>query len=88
MYMELRGNTSAGLSKRPTAWSSTAVMNCAMLARRTVASLLPAQRVSGPAYLRQHLCFWFLRQIGVPAPATTVRVQMNGAFINSPFTAM
>ena len=39
-----------------------------------------------PAYMRQHLCFWFLDRIGVPAPFNyPVRVQMNGAFYQLAF---
>ena len=39
-----------------------------------------------PTYLRQHLSFWFLTQIGVPAPFDyPVRVQMNGEFYQLAF---
>ena len=39
-----------------------------------------------PAYIRQHLCMWFLDMIGVPTPFEyPVRLQLNGAFYQLAF---
>jgi hypothetical protein len=52
---------------------------------RTRKSALMAEYLD-PAYLRQHLSFWFLDSIGVPAPFhNPVRVQLNGQFYQLAF---
>ncbi len=87
IYMELRGNTSAGLRKK----SHRLEFNRGHELRhpgpggRVRKTSLLAEYLD-PAYLRQHLCFWFLDQIGVPAPFDyPVRVQMNGQFYQLAF---
>jgi hypothetical protein len=87
VYMELRGNTSAGLNKK----SHRLEFNRGNELRhpgasvRTRRSSLLAEYLD-PAYLRQHLCFWFLDRIGVPSPFHyPVRVQMNGQFYQLAF---
>lgn len=87
VYMELRGNTSAGLAKK----SHRLEFNRGHELRhpgpggRVRKSALLAEYLD-PSYLRQNLCFWFLDQIGVPAPFHyPVRVEMNGTFYQLAF---
>jgi hypothetical protein len=82
IYMELRGNTSAGQNKK----SHRVVFNREHRFRhlpgypRVRKTSLMAEFLD-PAYLRQHLCFWLLEQMGVPSPYFyPVRAQLNGAF--------
>lgn len=87
VYMELRGNTSAGLSKKAhrLEFNRGHELRHAGPGGRSRRSSLLAEYLD-PAYLRQHLCFWFLDRIGVPAPYNyPVRVQMNGAFYQLAF---
>ncbi|HKX61987.1 MAG TPA: lamin tail domain-containing protein, partial [Verrucomicrobiae bacterium] len=87
VYMELRGNTSAGLAKKAhrLEFNRGHELRHAGPGGRTRKSSLLAEYLD-PAYLRQHLCFWFLNQIGVPAPFDyPVRVQMNGQFYQLAF---
>jgi hypothetical protein len=87
VYMELRGNTSAGLPKKAhrIEFNRGHELRHAGPGGRTRRSSLLAEYLD-PAYLRQHLCFWFLDRIGVPAPYNyPVRVQMNGAFYQLAF---
>jgi len=87
VYMELRGNTSAGLAKKAhrLEFNRGHELRHAGPGGRTRKSSLLAEYLD-PAYLRQHLCFWFLNQIGVPAPYDyPVRVQMNGQFYQLAF---
>ena len=82
VYMELRGNTSAGLNKKShrLEFNRGHELRHAGPGPRTRKSSLLAEYLD-PAYLRQHLCFWFLNSIGVPSPFHyPVRVQMNGRF--------
>ncbi len=87
VYMELRGNTSAGLNKK----SHRLEFNRGHELRHpgpggsVRKSALLAEYLD-PTYLRQGLCFWFLDQIGVPSPFHyPVRVQMNGQFYQLAF---
>ena len=87
LYMELRGNTSAGLNKKShrLEFNRGRELRHAGPGGRTRRSSLLAEHLD-PAYLRQHLCFWFLNQIGVPAPFHyPVRVEMNGQFYQLAF---
>lgn len=87
VYMELRGNTSAGLPKKAhrLEFNRGHELRHAGPGGRSRRSSLLAEYLD-PAYLRQHLCFWFLDQIGVRAPYNyPVRVQMNGAFYQLAF---
>ncbi len=87
LYMELRGNTSAGLNKKShrLEFNRGRELRHAGPGGRTRRSSLLAEYLD-PAYLRQHLCFWFLNQIGVPAPFHyPVRVEMNGQFYQLAF---
>lgn len=87
IYMELRGNTSAGLAKKAhrLEFNRGHELRHAGPGGRTRKSSLLGEYLD-PAYLRQHLCFWFLNQIGVPAPYDyPVRVQMNGDFYQLAF---
>ncbi|MDO8349289.1 MAG: CotH kinase family protein, partial [Planctomycetota bacterium] len=87
IYMELRGNTSAGLNKKShrLEFNRDHELRHPGPGGRTRRSSLLAEYLD-PAYLRQHLSFWFLDQIGVPAPyAYPVRVQMNGQFYQLAF---
>ncbi len=82
VYMELRGNTSAGLNKKShrLEFNRGHELRHAGPGPRTRKSSLLAEYLD-PTYLRQHLCFWFLNSIGVPSPFHyPVRVQMNGRF--------
>ncbi|MBL9127513.1 MAG: lamin tail domain-containing protein, partial [Verrucomicrobiales bacterium] len=87
IYVELRGNTSAGLNKK----SHRLEFNRGHELRhpgasvRTRRSALLAEHLD-PTYLRQHLCFWFLQSIGVPSPFDyPVRVHLNGQFYQLAF---
>ncbi len=86
-YMELRGNTSAGLNKK----SHRLEFNRGYELRHpgpggsVRKSALLAEYLD-PAYLRQNLCFWFLEGIGVPSPFHyPVRVHLNGQFYQLAF---
>ena len=86
-YMELRGNTSAGLNKK----SHRLEFNRGYELRHpgpggsVRKSALLAEYLD-PAYLRQSLCFWFLDAIGVPSPFHyPVRVHLNGQFYQLAF---
>ena len=86
-YMELRGNTSAGLNKK----SHRLEFNRGYELRhpgpggKVRKSALLAEYLD-PTYLRQNLCFWFLEQIGVPSPFHyPVRVHLNGQFYQLAF---
>lgn len=86
-YMELRGNTSAGLSKKShrLEFNRGHELRHAASPRRTRRSSLLAEYLD-PAYLRQHLSFWFLDRIGVPSPFNhPVRVHLNGVFYQLAF---
>jgi hypothetical protein len=87
IYVELRGNTSAGLAKKAhrLEFNRGHELRHAGPGSRTRRSALLGEYLD-PAYLRQHLCFWFLNQIGVPAPYDyPVRVQLNGEFYQLAF---
>ena len=87
LYMELRGNTSAGLNKKShrLEFNRGRELRHAGAEDRTRKSALMAEYLD-PAYLRQHLSFWFLNSIGVPAPFhNPVRVQLNGQFYQLAF---
>jgi hypothetical protein len=82
IYMELRGNTSAGQQKK----SHRLEFNREHPFRhlpgypRLRKTSLMAEFLD-PAYIRQHLCFWLLEQMGVPSPFFyPVRAQLNGSF--------
>jgi hypothetical protein len=86
-YMELRGNTSAGLNKK----SHRLEFNRGHELRHpgpggsVRKSALLAEYLD-PAYLRQNLSFWFLDAIGVPSPFHyPVRVHLNGQFYQLAF---
>lgn len=86
-YMELRGNTSAGLNKK----SHRLEFNRGHELRhpgpggKVRKSALLAEYLD-PAYVRQNLCFWFLESIGVPSPFHyPVRVHLNGQFYQLAF---
>ncbi|HTD66987.1 MAG TPA: lamin tail domain-containing protein, partial [Candidatus Limnocylindria bacterium] len=82
VYMELRGNTSAGQAKK----SHRLVFNREHEFRHL--PQFPRVRKTSfmaefldPAYIRQHLSFWLLEQMGVPSPFFyPVRAQLNGSF--------
>jgi hypothetical protein len=87
IYMELRGNTSAGLNKK----AHRLEFNPGHTFRhpgpggRIRRSSLLAEHLD-PAFIRQHLCFWFLDQMGVPSPFDyPVRLQLNGVFYQLAF---
>lgn len=87
VYMELRGNTSAGLNKKAhrLEFMRGHELRHAGPGPRTRKSTLLAEKLD-PAYLRQHLCFWLLDLLGVPTQFDyPVRVQMNGAFYQLAF---
>ncbi|HWN97277.1 MAG TPA: LamG-like jellyroll fold domain-containing protein, partial [Methylomirabilota bacterium] len=82
VYMELRGNTSAGQAKK----SHRLVFNREHEFRhlpefpRIRKTSFMAEFLD-PAYIRQHLSFWLLEQMGVPSPFFyPVRAQLNGSF--------
>lgn len=87
VYMELRGNTSAGLAKKAhrLEFNRGHELRHAGPGGRSRKSALLAEYLD-PTYLRQHLSFWFLNQIGVPAPFNyPVHVRMNGQFYQLAF---
>ncbi len=87
VYMELRGNTSAGLNKKAhrIEFNRGHEFRHAGPGGRTRKSAFLGEHLD-PAYLRQHLCFWFLDQIGVKAPYDyPVRLQLNGQFYQLAF---
>ena len=87
VYMELRGNTSAGLNKKAhrIEFNRGHEFRHAGPGGRTRKSSFLAEKLD-PAYLRQHLCFWLLNKIGVPAPYDyPVRLQLNGQFYQLAF---
>lgn len=88
IYVELRGNTSAGLNKKSHRIEFTRghdLRHAAPGGGRTRRSSLLSEYLD-PTYLRQHLCFWLLNNIGVPAPYNyPVRVQLNGQFYQLAF---
>ncbi len=87
VYMELRGNTSAGLNKKAhrIEFNRGHEFRHAGPGGRTRKSSFLAEHLD-PSYLRQHLSFWFLTQIGVKAPYDyPVRLQLNGAFYQLAF---
>ena len=87
VYMELRGNTSAGLNKKAhrLEFIRGHELRHAGPGPRSRKSTLLAEKLD-PAYLRQHLCFWLLNALGVPTQYDyPVRVQMNGAFYQLAF---
>jgi hypothetical protein len=87
IYMELRGNTSAGYRKKShrLEFNSEHKLRHPGPGGRVRKTSLLAEYVD-PSYLRQHLSFWFLNNIGVPAPFDyPVRVQMNGQFYQLAF---
>ena len=78
--MELRGNTSAGQAKKSHRLEFNrehAFRHLPGFPRVRKTSLMA--EFLDPAYLRQHLCFWMLEQMGVPSPFFyPVRAQLNG----------
>ena len=82
IYMELRGNTTAGYPKKShrVEFNSDHPLTNALPGveiRKT--SLLSEQ--ADPAYLRTYLSFWLLQQMGVPSPFDyPVHCRLNGAF--------
>lgn len=87
IYVELRGNTSASLNKKShrLEFNRGHALRHAGPGGRTRRSSLLAEHLD-PTYLRQHLCFWLLGNIGVPAPYHyPVRVQLNGQFYQLAF---
>jgi hypothetical protein len=103
IYMEIRGNTSAGQNKKshrlefnrehpfrhvPRAGSTTAGGFPALHPNGGEAGDYPRVRKTSlmaefldPTYLRQHLSFWMLDQMGAPAPFFyPVRAQLNSSF--------
>ena len=87
IYMELRGNTSAGLNKKAhrLEFNREHPFRHPGPGGRVLKTSLLAEMLD-PAYLRQHLCFWFLDLMGVPAPFDyPVRAQLNGAFYQLAF---
>jgi len=82
IYMEIRGNTSAGQNKK----SHRLEFNRGHRFRhlpgypRVWKTSLMAEFLD-PTYIRQHLCFWLLDQMGVPSPFFyPVRAQLNSSF--------
>lgn len=87
IYMELRGNTSAGLNKKAhrLEFNREHPFRHPGPGGRIRKSSLLAEHLD-PAFIRQHLCFWFLDQMGVPSPFDyPVRAQLNGAFYQLAF---
>ena len=87
VYMELRGNTSAGLPKKAhrLEFNRDHELRHPGPGPRVRKTSLLAE-YTDPSRLRQHLCFWFLNRIGVPAPFDyPVRVQTNGVFYQIAF---
>ena len=87
VYMELRGNTSAGLNKKAhrLEFNREHPFRHPGPGGRIRKSSLLAEHLD-PAYIRQHLCFWLLDAMGVPSPFDyPVRAQLNGAFYQLAF---
>ncbi len=82
VYMELRGNTSATQTKKSHRMEFNREHTFRHLPEfpRVRKTSLMAEFLD-PAYIRQHLCFWLLEQMGVPSPFFyPVRAQLNGSF--------
>jgi hypothetical protein len=82
VYMELRGNTSAGLNKKAhrVEFNREHQFRHPGPGGRVRKTSLLGEYLD-PTYLRQHLSFWLLRQIGAPTPFDyPVRLQLNGKF--------
>ena len=87
IYMEVRGNTSAGLNKKAhrLEFNREHPFRHPGPGGRVLKTSLLAEMLD-PAYLRQHLCFWLLDLMGVGAPFDyPVRAQLNGAFYQLAF---
>lgn len=87
VYMELRGNTSAGLNKKAhrLEFNREHPFRHPGPGGRVRKSSLLAEHLD-PAYIRQHLCFWALDKMGVPSPFDyPIRAQLNGAFYQLAF---
>jgi hypothetical protein len=87
VYLELRGNTSAGLNKKAhrLEFNREQPFRHPGPGGRVRKSSLLAEHLD-PAYLRQHLCFWLLNLMGVPSPFDyPVRLQLNGEFYQLAF---
>src|SRR6185503_7433909 len=87
VYMELRGNTSAGLPKKAhrLEFNRDHELRHPGPGPRVRKTSLLAE-YTDPSRLRQHLSFWFLDKIGVPSPFDyPVRVQTNGVFYQIAF---
>ena len=87
IYMELRGNTSAGLNKKAhrLEFNRDHPFRHPGPGGRILKSSLLAEDLD-PAYIRQHLCFWFLDRMGVPSPFDyPIRAQLNGKFYQLAF---
>jgi hypothetical protein len=87
IYMELRGNTSAGLPKKAHRLEFNRdheLRHPGPGGRIRKTSLLA--EFPDPSRIRQHVCFWFLDKIGVPSPFDyPVRVQTNATFYQLAF---
>jgi hypothetical protein len=82
VYMELRGNTSAGQQKKSHRLEFNREHPFRHLPEfpRVRKTSLMAEFLD-PVYIRQHLCFWLLQEMGVPSPFFyPVRAQLNGSF--------
>jgi hypothetical protein len=87
VYMELRGNTSAGLNKKAhrLEFNRDHPFRHPGPGGRIRKSSLLAEHLD-PAYIRQHLCFWLLDAMGVPSPFDyPIRAQLNGVFYQLAF---
>jgi hypothetical protein len=85
--VEVRGNTSASLNKKAhrIEFNRGHELRHAGPGGRTRRSSLLGEHLD-PTFLRQHLCFWLLNNIGDPAPYNyPVRVQLNGQFYQLAF---
>ena len=82
VLMELRGNTSAGQQKKSHRLEFNREHPFRHLPQfpRVRKTSFMAEFLD-PAYIRQHLSFWLLEQMGVPSPFFyPVRAQLNGSF--------
>lgn len=87
IYMELRGNTSAGLNKKAhrLEFNREHPFRHPGATNRIRKSSLLAEHLD-PSFVRQHLCFWLLDAMGVPAPFDyPIRAQLNGSFYQLAF---
>ncbi|MCC7374229.1 MAG: lamin tail domain-containing protein [Verrucomicrobiales bacterium] len=85
--VEVRGNTSAGLNKKShrIEFNRGHELRHAGPGGRTRRSSLLAEHLD-PTFLRHHLCFWLLNNVGNPAPYFyPVRVHLNGLFYQLAF---